>query len=385
MTDTRHFYRDLAAFSDFLQLTNESHFTRAPDTWSVVLTDVRGSTKAIKEGRYKDVNLVGAAAISCISNVLESGSFPFVFGGDGATFLISDGDLPLVVKQLRGLQVLAKNEFALELRVGTVSLKRLRELGTDLQVGKYQLSPGNFTAQFKGGGLTLAEDMIKKGTPVGAQIVTPLEGETSPNLAGLSCRLDPLESRNGVVLSVLIKPKVAGDSALLGEILTSLKKILNDDFLSVRPVSQGQLNWRWPPPTMRLELSTQRRERFWLTQWLLTAVGTFVSGMSLKFNIPLGPFLPKRYKSELISNSDFKKFDETLRMTVDCTVEQERAISLLLVKMAELKLITYGLHKSSKAYMTCVVRSAVNNEHIHFIDGGDGGYALAAVQLKNMG
>lgn len=33
--------------------------------------------------------------------------------------------------------------------------------------------------------------------------------------------------------------------------------------------------------------------------------------------------------------------------------------------------------------MTCVVQSPINNKHIHFIDGADGGYALAALRLKD--
>ena len=32
--------------------------------------------------------------------------------------------------------------------------------------------------------------------------------------------------------------------------------------------------------------------------------------------------------------------------------------------------------------MTCLVFSLEESRHVHFIDGADGGYALAAVQLK---
>ena len=32
--------------------------------------------------------------------------------------------------------------------------------------------------------------------------------------------------------------------------------------------------------------------------------------------------------------------------------------------------------------MTCLVASADDNRHVHFIDGGDGGYTQAATQLK---
>jgi hypothetical protein len=45
------------------------------------------------------------------------------------------------------------------------------------------------------------------------------------------------------------------------------------------------------------------------------------------------------------------------------------------------KKIFYDLHISNEALMTCMVESATDNHHIHFIDGA-GGYALAALQLK---
>jgi hypothetical protein len=32
--------------------------------------------------------------------------------------------------------------------------------------------------------------------------------------------------------------------------------------------------------------------------------------------------------------------------------------------------------------MTCLVTSRADNEHVHFVDGGDGGYTKAATQLK---
>jgi hypothetical protein len=33
--------------------------------------------------------------------------------------------------------------------------------------------------------------------------------------------------------------------------------------------------------------------------------------------------------------------------------------------------------------MTCLVFSLEQSRHVHFIDGADGGYALAALQLKS--
>ena len=44
--------------------------------------------------------------------------------------------------------------------------------------------------------------------------------------------------------------------------------------------------------------------------------------------------------------------------------------------------IAYGLHEADSALMTCLVFNLTDSEHVHFIDGADGGFAMAARQLK---
>ena len=43
--------------------------------------------------------------------------------------------------------------------------------------------------------------------------------------------------------------------------------------------------------------------------------------------------------------------------------------------------IAYGLHSAATSIMTCLI-SSYQGDHVHFVDGADGGYALAAKQLK---
>ncbi|MCZ6502257.1 MAG: DUF3095 family protein [Gammaproteobacteria bacterium] len=38
----------------------------------------------------------------------------------------------------------------------------------------------------------------------------------------------------------------------------------------------------------------------------------------------------------------------------------------------------YGVHLSDESLMTCYVQSVEAADHIHFIEGGDGGYAGAS-------
>ena len=88
------------------------------------------------------------------------------------------------------------------------------------------------------------------------------------------------------------------------------------------------------------------------------------------------------YTDSLPAHSDFHKFDEMVRMVIDVTTEQIEQIRVLCEQMYQEKKICYGIHLSDHALMTCVVPSLDNGEHIHFIDGGAGGYTMAAKQLK---
>jgi Protein of unknown function (DUF3095) len=92
--------------------------------------------------------------------------------------------------------------------------------------------------------------------------------------------------------------------------------------------------------------------------------------------------VPKTYIQQVVENSDFRKYDDGLRMVLDCTPELERALTQRLVSAASSAIARYGLHRQDAAMMTCFTPSALRSDHVHFIDGARGGYASAATVLK---
>ena len=75
----------------------------------------------------------------------------------------------------------------------------------------------------------------------------------------------------------------------------------------------------------------------------------------------------------MIENSDFRKFDDSLRMMLDCTPELEAGIEDYLKAAAAKGVVRYGAHRQDAAMMTCFTSSPVNPNHLHFIDGAQGG------------
>jgi len=82
-----------------------------------------------------------------------------------------------------------------------------------------------------------------------------------------------------------------------------------------------------------------------------------------------------------VHNNDFRKFDETLRMVLDVSDHELSRVSAMLEAERGQGTLAYGTHRAGAALITCLVKS-YHGEHLHFVDGADGGYALAAKQLK---
>ena len=108
MSENEQFFELVPGFSDFKQFTEEQAYVEVPDDWIVVVTDVKGSTKAIEAGRYRDVNKIGAATIAALKNAMPNMTLPFVFGGDGATAIFLKAYAETVRKHLCGLRSAAR-------------------------------------------------------------------------------------------------------------------------------------------------------------------------------------------------------------------------------------------------------------------------------------
>ncbi len=130
-----NFYQKLKPFSDFKDFMNSKYYQEVPDSWFVFITDIKGSTLAVKEGRYRDVNMVGALGITAVLNETKT-SLPFVFGGDGGTILVPPKLINKAKEALEKCIFVAKNNYKLELRVGLVSVKEILQRGGQIRGSK---------------------------------------------------------------------------------------------------------------------------------------------------------------------------------------------------------------------------------------------------------
>ena len=86
--------------------------------------------------------------------------------------------------------------------------------------------------------------------------------------------------------------------------------------------------------------------------WVLA--NTLFIYVIMRFGISVGGFVPKTYVQQVVENSDFRKYDDGLRMILDCTEELGRALTRLLENAASLGIVRYGVHRQDAAMMTCL-------------------------------
>jgi hypothetical protein len=149
------------------------------------------------------------------------------------------------------------------------------------------------------------------------------------------------------------------------------------------PVPPGGPAFGWPPQGIELEAhAVHRAGDSMLVKRAAALFRTFFYYLILRLRLPVGGFVPTRYLQQVVENSDFRKFDDALRMVIDCTPEVADEIERMLADAEREGIVRYGLHRQQAAMMTCFTPFPMRPDHIHFVDGASGGYALAARALK---
>ncbi|WP_169542883.1 DUF3095 domain-containing protein [Sneathiella aquimaris] len=386
MEQSKDFFASLTPVSEFSAVTQNDAYTPLPKDWIIVLADVKGSTKAIQEGAYKNVNMVGAACIMGILNLLDETDLPYVFGGDGATLAIPASFQQVAETFLIQIRALAATNFGLSLRVGIIPVSDILDKGHSVDVLKYEVSPNLFLAMFSGGGLLEADRLLKDESPDNPYIISPeAKPETPPDLHGLSCRWEPIVSRNGRMVSLMINsPSGSADekSRLYRDILEKLNSILDQRVAAFRPTTEQNLKLRWPPRGLWAEAKLTAQNQNVLKVFAGLIWQSFIHYVLDASGKKAGSYDGTVYRTELIANTDFQRFDDMIRLVLDCRENQIAAMETYLDALHEEGKIVYGMHQSDSALMTCLIFNLAKGAHIHFVDGGDGGFALAAINMK---
>ena len=352
----------------------------------MVITDVVDSTKAIANGRYKDINFLGASSIIVILNIVGNLEIPFVFGGDGATILIPSRFIPQVEQALFVVQKLGMDEFKLFLRIGIVPISAISS-NYEVTIAKLQISENYNQAILKGGGITYATNLIKDKATTDLYSPKLQNNLAIADFSGLECRWQDVLTRHDEILSLIVlvtAPSQSQVDNLYREVITQIDRIYGQGS-ECHPVTSTNLQLSFKKKNLSLETRVFASSKDWLKfhlqLWKLRLIN-LLGLIFMTFNIKIGGFNWGDYKEIVSESTDFKKFDDVLRMVISGkTKQRDKLIDYLEKKFQEGRLV-YGFHVSDRALMTCLVFER-DGRQVHFVDGADGGYTLAAKKMKD--
>lgn len=374
----REFLSDLPEFAEFEDVADLSRYRALPDGWVLALADVVSSGQAIADGKYKMVNMAGASVITAVLNAIGQNDYPFVFGGDGAAIAVPPGAVEAARVALAAVARWILEDLGLQMRTALAPIDAIRAAGHDVRIARYRASPDVAFAMFAGGGSAWAEAQMKQGAF--AVKMAPLGSK--PDLTGLSCRWNPIQARNGHIVSIIVLAGEKGITDAFRSVVADIVAIANEVETNGNPLPP-----EGPTPTFYLggmdaEVRAQmpRGKRFWAKLNVIFAV--LMTVLLHRTNLTLGGFNARNYGRELARNTDFRKFDDGLKMTVDINSAQLAQIETCLEDARKKDVCKFGLHQQASALVTCIVPSLLSSDHMHFIDGASGGYAQAASKLK---
>lgn len=367
----------------FGQIFEQSYFHDVPSDWWVVLTDVQGSTKAIEAGRYKDVNSAGSLAVIALANLLGHMDFPFCFGGDGVTCLVSGDQAELARGVLAGVGPVVRQAFELSLRQTMIPVSELYRRGFSLKLAKLQVSPQYAQAVLDGDALDEAERIMKRSEP-GYQVSDGGPEAIEPDLTGYSCRWQDFPSPRDETLALIVKFRLQNPEYLHRFLKAVEAEVGGPETHHPLRLEASKPVWSTPGLNREVRVLTGA-DRGAMAVWTRLGIraqilGTlFCGAVGLRFR--MGKKDISAVRQDNIRSSDYRKYDNSLKMVLAVSRQARVRLQRLLAKEAEAERLYFGLHITDRAMLTCLLKTQTGQE-VHFVDAADGGYAMAAKHLK---
>ncbi|MGY6648733.1 DUF3095 family protein [Wenyingzhuangia sp. IMCC45574] len=359
-------------------LNSEANFSEVPNTWHVVVVDVKNSTKAVDNGKHHQINLTATGAIISVLNTIRKEKqqieIPYFFGGDGATFILPESLLKKIIVTLNNYSAHVKKKTNLILRVGHISVAILKNKNTFLKIAKHSLTKELVIPIVLGNSLKIAEGIIKN-TFIENNFQT-VKKELI-NLEGMECRwkeIQPTQNQKKVVC-LLIDCKDEKSQRLIYQNILNQMDVFFGDIHKRQPIKTKNLNLDFSISKIWKEMRIRNANTSFLyliKNWLVTQLGRFYFNFSDD---------GKHYLKQIGQLSHTLMLDGMINTVFTGKQDKINTFIEYLDKLEREHKIIYGIHVTHAAVMSCYVLDR-KTKHSHFVDGTEGGYTSAAKMFK---
>jgi PAS domain S-box-containing protein len=267
----------------------------------------------------------------------------------------------------------AKENYQLDLRISAIPVQDIHKANQKILITKIQISNDYAQATIKGGGLEYADKVLKVNDEK-YSIKEKIDENFSADFDGLECRWEAIPSPKDETLSILIK---CIDENYYEDVLNHLDTILGKNN-SRHPIVKESLNLSQNSSDLSSEASAYTNNTILKNLYILKYKSINILG---KILMQLNISGWGKYKNNLIASCDTEKFDDMIKMVVSSNYKQTKQLENYLYNEFSNNNLYYGIHKADAALMTCLVFQR-DGKHIHFVDSANGGYAMAAKQMK---
>ncbi|MFT4536470.1 MAG: hypothetical protein ACJA1A_002990 [Saprospiraceae bacterium] len=381
MIENIHFYQRLKKQNKGLVelLSHEESFSHVPDDWYVFVVDIENSTLAVEGGFHEDVNLSAAGSIVAVLNEIKKTDkeikIPYFFGGDGTTFIIPSKFQKQIFSLLENYRHHVQLTTSLILRVGCVEVSEIYKLNHKIKIARFVLTKHLTVPIVLGTGLKHAEKVIKSSFVDTKQKIEKFE---PVNLDGMTCRwkeIGPREQEKKIVCLLAYCSEDQNQADVYKSVVGEIDRIFGD-YKARNPISKSKL---------QLELSFRKiREELKITKGaysLLTLVINWIGSVFANLHFKL--FKEKiEYLKNIPTSSDTMMIDGAINTVFSGTQAKIDQFIEFIDELESVGKLNYGIHVTHSSIMSCYVESQKNN-HIHFVDGTEGGYTRAAMMYKS--
>ncbi len=108
---------------------------------------------------------------------------------------------------------------------------------------------------------------------------------------------------------------------------------------------------------------------------------TLFGHIYFKFNLKINNLRGRDYLKQVVTNTDILTIDGRINTIISSTSDKHQMFLEYLAIEEKNRRLVFGHFVNRESVMTCYIENR-NANHVHFVDGADGGYTEAATVLK---